>query len=42
MLLSTIFEDYHWTALAAAGGVLAIAGLVVALGARRPTPVIID
>lgn len=34
MLLSTIFEDYHWTLLAAAGGVLAIAGLVIALTTR--------
>jgi drug/metabolite transporter (DMT)-like permease len=37
MLLSTLFEGYRWTGLAAAGGVLALAGLVVALAARRPT-----
>jgi drug/metabolite transporter (DMT)-like permease len=36
MLLSTMFEDYRWTALAAAGGVLAVAGLLVALSGRRP------
>jgi drug/metabolite transporter (DMT)-like permease len=36
MLLSTVFEDYRWTPLAAAGGVLAGIGLVVALSARRP------
>lgn len=36
MLISTLFEGYHWTALAVAGGVLAMAGLVIALTARRP------
>ncbi len=36
MLLSTLFEDYRWTWLAAAGGLLALAGLVVALAGRRP------
>lgn len=36
MLLSTVFESYRWSTLAIAGGVLAIAGLVVALRARRP------
>ena len=36
MLLSTLFEDYRWSLLAAAGAVLALAGLVVALRARRP------
>jgi drug/metabolite transporter (DMT)-like permease len=36
MLISTAFEDYRWTALAAAGGVLAVAGLLVALSGRRP------
>ncbi|HEY5723595.1 MAG TPA: DMT family transporter [Allosphingosinicella sp.] len=35
MGLSTLFEDYHWSTLAAAGGVLALAGLVIALRARR-------
>ena len=42
MLLSTIFEDYRWTVLAAAGGILAIVGLVIALSARRPTFVVPD
>ena len=36
MALSTVFEDYRWSLLAAAGGVLAMAGLVIALTARRP------
>jgi drug/metabolite transporter (DMT)-like permease len=36
MLLSTLFEDYRWTALAAAGGIVAMAGLLIALSARRP------
>ena len=36
MLLSTVFEGYRWSLLAAAGGVLAGAGLVIALTARRP------
>ena len=36
MLLSTVFEGYRWSALAAAGGALAGAGLVIALTARRP------
>ncbi len=36
MLLSTIFEGYRWSLLAAAGAVLVVAGLVLALRARRP------
>ncbi len=36
MILSTFFENYRWTALAAAGGVVAFAGLLIALSARRP------
>lgn len=36
MLLSTLFEGYRWSLLAVAGSVLAMAGLVVALSARRP------
>ena len=35
MALSTIFEDYHWSTLAVAGGILALAGLVIALKSRR-------
>jgi len=38
MSLSTLFEDYRWSTLAAAGGVLAIGGMLLALaGRRRPT-----
>ncbi|WP_249276482.1 DMT family transporter [Sphingomonas baiyangensis] len=36
MGLSTLFEGYRWSLLAAAGAVLVLAGLVVALRARRP------
>jgi drug/metabolite transporter (DMT)-like permease len=36
MALSTMFEGYRWTGTAAAGGALALAGLVAALSARRP------
>jgi len=36
MGLSTLFEDYRWTGLAAAGGALVLIGLVVALSGRRP------
>ena len=36
MLLSTIFEGYRWSLLAASGAVLAGIGLVIALRARRP------
>lgn len=36
MILSTIFEHYVWSVEAALGGVLVIAGLVVALRARNP------
>ena len=35
MLLSTLFENYRWTALAAAGGGVAMVGLLVALGGKR-------
>lgn len=35
MILSTIFEGYVWSRLALAGGVLAMAGLVVAMQARK-------
>jgi drug/metabolite transporter (DMT)-like permease len=40
MAFSTAFEDYHWSTLAVAGGVLAIAGLFVALRSSRPQPVV--
>ena len=36
MLLSTLFEGYRWSALAALGAALSLAGMVVALRARRP------
>lgn len=36
MLLSTLFEGYRWSTLAAAGAALAGVGLVIALRARRP------
>lgn len=36
MVLSTVFEGYRWSWLAAAGGMLAMLGLVVALRARNP------
>ena len=36
MALSTLFEGYRWTPLAAGGAGLAAVGLVVALTARRP------
>jgi drug/metabolite transporter (DMT)-like permease len=40
MALSTLFEGYRWTTLAAAGAVLAMAGMVWALTSRRdPEPV---
>lgn len=35
MLLSTLFEDYRWTALTATGMGLAVVGMVLALKARR-------
>jgi drug/metabolite transporter (DMT)-like permease len=35
MAISTFAEHYVWSAIAIAGGLLAIAGLVIALGARR-------
>jgi drug/metabolite transporter (DMT)-like permease len=34
MGISTVFEDYRWSTLAAAGAVLAIAGLIIALKTR--------
>lgn len=38
MLLSTVFEGYRWSGYAVAGGVLALAGLVVALRGRPRPP----
>lgn len=35
MTFSTIFENYRWSALAVAGGVLALAGMAVALRERQ-------
>jgi drug/metabolite transporter (DMT)-like permease len=37
MGISTLFEGYRWTLLAGAGGALAMAGLVIALTARKPS-----
>ena len=36
MALSTLFEGYAWSPLAIAGGVLAMAGMLIALRARAP------
>jgi drug/metabolite transporter (DMT)-like permease len=38
MAISTVVEDYRWTALAAAGGALALLGMVIALTAGRRRP----
>jgi drug/metabolite transporter (DMT)-like permease len=38
MAISTVVEDFHWTAMAVSGCVLALAGLVVALGKPAPRP----
>jgi len=37
MVLSTLFEGYRWSLLAAAGSALAMIGLVLALKARKPS-----
>lgn len=37
MILSTLFEGYRWSVLAASGAGLAMAGLVLALNARKPS-----
>ena len=37
MTLSTLFEGYRWSALAVAGVVVALAGMAVALSARKPS-----
>jgi drug/metabolite transporter (DMT)-like permease len=39
MALSTIFEGYRWSPLAALGGALAIGGMVLAIGGKKqPEP----
>lgn len=38
MILSSLFENYQWSSFAIGGGVLAIGGLVIALGERKPLP----
>jgi len=35
MAISTVLEGYRWTLLAAAGAVLAMAGLLIVMRARR-------
>lgn len=35
MILSTLFEDYRWSPLAAAGAIFAIMGLIIAMRARK-------
>jgi len=35
MLLSTLFEGFHWTGLAISGALLAMAGLLIALSGRK-------
>jgi drug/metabolite transporter (DMT)-like permease len=38
MAFSTVFEDYGWSPLAIAGGLLALLGLFIALKAQKPEP----
>ncbi len=38
MAISTVVEDFHWTGMAIAGCVLALVGMVVALGKPAPKP----
>ena len=38
MTLSTLFEGYRWSPLAAAGAALAIGGMVLAIGGRTKVP----
>jgi hypothetical protein len=35
MALSTVFEGYRWSLLAGTGAVLALGGMLVALGGRK-------
>ncbi len=36
MIFSTFFEGYVWTPMAIGGGFLALAGLLIAMQARKP------
>ena len=36
MILSTMFEGFEWTALAACGAAVAMIGMLIALRARDP------
>jgi drug/metabolite transporter (DMT)-like permease len=36
MILSTVFEGYHWSLLSASGAALAMAGLLIAMQAAKP------
>ena len=36
MILSTLFEGFEWTVLAASGAVVAMIGMLIALRARDP------
>ncbi|MCP9221756.1 DMT family transporter [Erythrobacter sp. LQ02-29] len=38
MVLSTLFEDYHWNAVTISGAILALVGLVIALRSRHSVP----
>ena len=38
MAISTLFEGYRWSALALGGGLLAVAGLLIALRSGKPAP----
>lgn len=38
MAISTAFEGYRWSTLAVAGGLLAVAGLLIALRSGRTAP----
>ena len=42
MGLSTLFEGYRWTGLAAGGSMLAMTGLLIALSGRSPAPKIAE
>jgi drug/metabolite transporter (DMT)-like permease len=42
MGLSTVFENYRWTLLAATGGIITLIGMFIALSAARSKPIIKD